>query len=176
MVRTATPEDAEAIARIQIRTWQVAYAHLFPADGLARLPMREERRARSWRERIEAREARTDTVVAGKGERILGFASFGQGQEDDTIGELYAIYVLPEAWGGGIGRRLMVEVLERLGQGGFTEAILWVLEDNPRTRRYYELAGWHVDGGVKDETILDTLVREVRYRIALDGLRSREDP
>jgi len=42
-----------------------------------------------------------------------------------------------------------------------------VLIDNPRARAFYELAGWHADGGVKDEEWLDTLVREVRYRIAL---------
>ena len=27
------------------------------------------------------------------------------------------------------------------------EATLWVLEDNPRARRFYEAAGWEFDGG-----------------------------
>ena len=44
--------------------------------------------------------------------------------------------------------------------------MLWVLDDNPRARRFYELAGWRLDGGVKEDTF-DTLVREVRYRIAV---------
>jgi hypothetical protein len=47
------------------------------------------------------------------------------------------------------------------------EAMLWVLEGNPRTRRFHELAGWRLDGAAKDETVLDMPVREVRYRIAL---------
>jgi hypothetical protein len=42
-----------------------------------------------------------------------------------------------------------------------------VLEDNPRARRFYELAGWSVDGAVKQDEFLETLVREVRYRIEL---------
>ena len=50
-------------------------------------------------------------------------------------------------------------------------AIMWVLEDNPRTRLVYERAGWRLDGGVKEEEILATRVREVRYRIALDASR-----
>jgi RimJ/RimL family protein N-acetyltransferase len=51
--------------------------------------------------------------------------------------------------------------------GGFEEAILWVLEENPRSRTFYELAGWSADGTVKDEEWLGTVVREVRYRIRL---------
>jgi len=77
------------------------------------------------------------------------------------------IYVAPDAWGAGAGQALMGEVLQRLREDGFSEAILWVLEDNPRTRRFYELAGWQPDGGVKEEEWLGTLVREVRYRISL---------
>jgi hypothetical protein len=42
-----------------------------------------------------------------------------------------------------------------------------VLEDNPRTRRFYELAGWHADGAAKEEEWLGTTIREVRYRIDL---------
>jgi RimJ/RimL family protein N-acetyltransferase len=61
----------------------------------------------------------------------------------------------------------MAEVLTRLRGDGFREAILWVIEDNPRSRRYYERAGWHFDGGAKEETILDVAVVQVRYRIAL---------
>ena len=61
----------------------------------------------------------------------------------------------------------MADVLRLLRADGHGEAILWVLEDNPRTRRFYESAGWRADGGVKDEEWLGTVVREVRYRIVL---------
>jgi hypothetical protein len=61
----------------------------------------------------------------------------------------------------------MSETLARLRGEGFPEAILWVLEDNPRTRRFYELAGWRADGGAKEEEWLGTSIREVRYRIDL---------
>ena len=65
----------------------------------------------------------------------------------------------------------MSEVLERLRAAGFGEAILWVLEDNPRTRRFYELGGWSLDGEPKEDTFLETPVRVVRYRIALGPSR-----
>ncbi len=102
---------------------------------------------------------------------MVGFAMGGSARDStegpDVVGELYAIYVLPASSGNGIGRALMDESLDRLRVEGFTEAILWVLEDNPRTRRFYELAGWQLEDAVKDEELLGTLVRELRYRIAL---------
>ena len=69
--------------------------------------------------------------------------------------------------GSGVGRLLMTQVLAGLGYEGFLDAILCVLEDNPRARRFYEHAGWTADGGVKDGEWLEKLVREVRYRITL---------
>jgi ribosomal protein S18 acetylase RimI-like enzyme len=103
---------------------------------------------------------------------VVGFAHLGatldEAGDRDQVGELYAIYVLPESSGRGVGQALMAETLRRLGEDGFAEAVLWVLEDNPRTRRFYESSGWHADGSVKDEEWLGTLVREVRYRISLE--------
>ncbi len=118
---------------------------------------------------------RTHTIVAEESATVVGFAMGGSARDSnegpDVVGELYAIYVLPASSGLGIGQALMDESLDRLLAEGFTEAILWVLEDNPRTRRFYELAGWHLDGGVKEEELLGTLVRELRYRIALRPAR-----
>jgi ribosomal protein S18 acetylase RimI-like enzyme len=101
------------------------------------------------------------------GEDVVGFASHGPSRDEPGIGELFTIYVRPAAWGTGVGRTLMRETLERLRSHGFDEAVLWVLEDNPRTRRFYELAGWRLDGESKEEGWLDLVVREVRYRIDL---------
>jgi ribosomal protein S18 acetylase RimI-like enzyme len=169
-VRDAVPEDAFGIAAVQNRTWQHAYAHVFPAEQLASL--RDDRRGEWWQRLLAEKPVGTHTVVVDGDDGVLGFASFGQALADPSpVGELYSIYVLPEASGRGIGRALMAEAVRRLREGGFAEAILWVLEDNSRTRRFYEAAGWRADGGVKDETLLDTAVREIRYRIALPASR-----
>lgn len=62
----------------------------------------------------------------------------------------------------------MAEAMSRFRSDGFLQAILWVLEDNPRTCLFYMQAGWRFDGGVREAEILATPVREVRYRIALE--------
>lgn len=168
LVRDATPEDAIRIASVRTCTWQTAYAHVFPAEELATLGA-DDATVAWWTRAIADPFPHMQTLVAEVEGDVAGFASLGAAREEegDRVGELFAIYVLPEASGGGLGRALMAETLTRLRAEGFVEAILWVLEDNPRTRSFYELAGWRADGGVKDEEWLGTLVREIRYRIAL---------
>jgi ribosomal protein S18 acetylase RimI-like enzyme len=165
VIRDARPEDAEAIATVHVRTWQGAYAHVFRPDALAALSV--EARARNWQRTLGAPRPRQHVLVAEDDSGVRGFTLGGVAEEDDKLGELYAIYVLPEAWGAGHGRALMAEALERLRREGFREAILWVLEDNPRTRRFYELGGWRLDSEPHEQTFLETPVSVVRYRIAL---------
>jgi RimJ/RimL family protein N-acetyltransferase len=47
------------------------------------------------------------------------------------------------------------------------DAVLWVLDDNPRARRFYEREGWTLDGERKEDEYLGLRVAEVRYRIGL---------
>jgi ribosomal protein S18 acetylase RimI-like enzyme len=161
VIRQATPEDAEAIARVHIRTWQGAYAHVFPPEELAAISL--EVRTRSWRT-ILGRSSRTHVAEAG-GE-IVGFAGAGPSRDEDGdgIGELYAIYVDPDHWGSGAGRELAGWADDALRAEGFTEATLWVLEDNPRARRFYEAGDWRLDGRTRSGTHLGVETREVRYR------------
>ncbi len=98
---------------------------------------------------------------------MIGFASCGASRDATGEGELYAIYVLPEAWGSSAGRALLAAALEAMRTGGFATASLWVLDDNPRARRFYEREGWEHDGGRREEEILDVQISEVRYSITL---------
>ena len=167
MVRDARPEDAHSIARVHTRSWQVAYAHAFPPESLAGISV--EVRTTRWTERLAGSSPPGSAVLVAEEEGVVqGFASVGAArEEDESVGELYAIYVDPDHWGAGLGRALIAEAEKRLGAAGFATAILWVLDDNPQARRFYEAAGWAHDGGSKRETHLGTEVREVRYRKSL---------
>jgi len=164
MVRDARPEDAEAIARVRTRGWQAAYAHVFPKEALAGMPTDAVRDY--WAGHLASPEPRSAIVVAEAAGDVAGFASVGPAR-GESGGELYAIYVDPEHWGEGLGRALIAAAEEQLAEAGFAEAILWVLGENPRARRFYEAAGWEYDGGSKRDTFLDTEVVEVRYRKCL---------
>ena len=161
LVRRAAPADARGIGEVHTRTWQAAYRHVFPAEVLETLDVEE--RVQGWLERIE-----TDMAVwvAETEGAIVGFLAAGPSRDEDGLGEVYAIYVLPEAWGSGAGAALMDAFKDWLADEGYTTAMLWVLADNPRARRFYEREGWHADGQRVD-TIRGIEVEEAHYRLAL---------
>lgn len=139
---------------MHVRTWQAAHAHVFPSERLAELSV--ERRAAQWRE--------WPPLIADVRGTVVGFVSVGLSRDSDASGELFAIYVDPEHWGTGVGRELMDAGERRLSELGHADVILWVLEDNPRARRFYERAGWYHDGTARPIEIFGTEVPEVRYR------------
>jgi L-amino acid N-acyltransferase YncA len=161
-VRRATVADAVAIADVHVRTWQVAYEHVFGSERLAGLDSAA--RAARWRRAIEDGEA---VFVAETDDRVVGFASIGPSRDPAGVGELYAIYALPDSWGSGAGPALMRASVDALRVAGFREAILWVLDDNPRARRFYEREGWELGVARREDDFLGVRVPEAQYRIAL---------
>lgn len=157
VVRDARSDDVEAIARVQVRSWQHAYAHVFAEDDLAGISL--ERRKESAREALSS----PVSLVAERDGEVLGFAFAGPSRDTDDFAELYSIYVEPGAWGTGLGRALILEVERQLREQGFEDAELWVLEDNPRGRHFYEAAGW-TSADVQPITIFGSEVPEIRYR------------
>jgi RimJ/RimL family protein N-acetyltransferase len=171
-VRNAVVADAPRIARVQVRSWQVAYRGQIPQDYLDGLDVGE--RAEMWRGAAERADgAGRGVLVAEDDDRLLGFTSFSQTRDDDEdperVGEIFAIYLDPDAWGTGCGRELMSAALERLTAAGFGEATLWVLDTNARARRFYAAAGFAADGAVKVDDRGQFELREVRYRRLLAG-------
>jgi GNAT superfamily N-acetyltransferase len=142
-LRPATPDDADALERIRIRGWQVAYRHVFPCAELDAMPIDSSR----WREWLTAGfEHGHACVVAEDDGSVVGWATFGFALDpDDRYGELRGLYVDPDRWGRGAGRALLEHAETELARS-WDEALLWTLEDNPRTRRFYEAAGWRFDG------------------------------
>jgi ribosomal protein S18 acetylase RimI-like enzyme len=153
-IRPGTAEDAEGVARVQVETWQAAYAHVLPHKHLQALSV--ERRAEQWRD--------YPPIVLEVDGEVVGFVSVGASRDDDADGELYAIYVYPHHWDTGAGRALMDAGEAELRRLGHRDVVLWVLADNPRARRFYERAGWTTDGATRGIEIFGAEVPEVRYR------------
>lgn len=154
-IRDAEVADAPAIGEVHVASWQAAYAGLMPDDFLARLSA--ESRAASWARRIG--EGVGQVLVAEEDGVIAGFAAFGDGQ-------LFALYLLPEYWGRGLGRALHDRVVEELPGDS---AVLWVLSTNERAKAFYVRQGWVADGASQTETIEDGRVtlEELRFRRSL---------
>ena len=153
-IRDATIADARAIVEVYIRSWQAAYRGLMPDDFLDSLSVED--REQEWRSWLASQPTRQWCLVAEDDGKVLGFVRFGPSRDEEApedAGEVYAIYVLPEAFGTGTGRELFAHANRILRERGFAAATLWVLEANERARRFYEAAGWRLDGAITTERI-----------------------
>ena len=165
-VRAATPDDALGVARVHVRSWQVAYRGHVPQDYLDDLRP-EDRASRYTFDRSGP--TTPTTLIALEEDTICGFVTTGKSRDSDLpeLGELLAMYVDPQYWGQGIGRLLMTAARDRLRRAGAREALLWVLDGNERAKRFYEFDGWRQDGSRRALDIGGVAVETVRYRCAL---------
>jgi ribosomal protein S18 acetylase RimI-like enzyme len=171
IVRDAIVNDAEALAVVHVRTWQEAYRGKVPQEYLDRLDLSQ--RQQGWRQSIQQDRAPAGTLVfEHEGAGVVGFISVSPCRDTDAdpqlVGEIQAVYLLPEYWGRGVGRLLMEAGMRRLADAGYREIILWVLETNGRARRFYEAGGWHADGLTKTDDSRGFPLVEVRYRHTVD--------
>lgn len=166
LLRLATPADAMAVARIQVRSWQGAYRGLMP-DGYLDSLRPEDRAARY--DFATTDPAMPRTVVAEENGTIRGFATTMPSRDPDTAdrGELCALYVDPDDWGCGYGVALVEAARRHLSESGFTSAVLWLLEGNSRADRFYRADGWRPDGTRRSEMMWGITVNDLRYRRAL---------
>lgn len=154
--RDARQTDADSIAESHVAAWRVGYAHLVPATFLNH-PSHLEGRRKGWQQMLmemDDRPALERLIVPEVEGRVVGFAHYGTESEPDLAssrrGELFGFYLGPDYWGTGLADALMERVAADLA-ASFSEAVLWVLKDNPRARRFYERNGWVA--GLGDESV-----------------------
>ncbi|MBN2878202.1 MAG: GNAT family N-acetyltransferase [Clostridia bacterium] len=157
----ATREMAHELAQVHISSWQAAYKGLIPQSFLDSLSI--EKRASRYRFGSELDEGCFFFAVKHES-RIIGLI-FLKGCEDcpiKALGEISAIYLAPDSWSMGYGGQMIAFSQDYLAKLGYKKAVIWVLEDNIRARRFYEKHGFKYDGGRKIIT-LGAEVPEVRY-------------
>ena len=168
-IRSARTEDADDIAGVHVRSWQVAYRGLIDQAVLDGLSIDE--RAVGWRRTLaEPLPTSLGTVVALRDDRIVGWASLGSGRDPDGLadGEVYGIYADPAAWSTGAGHALLEAAEQRIAEAGHNRAYLWVLDGNERADSFYARHGWLEDGAIKIEERPQLTLREHR-RVKLLG-------
>ena len=82
----------------------------------------------------------------------VGFADIGPSRDpvDPSLGELNTIAVDPACWRTGVGRALMSRCLGVLSEDGYSESVVWTLENYPRGAGFYHATGWRPNGRVRD--------------------------
>ena len=149
-----------------MRGWQAAYRDILPGDFLDGLSVAA--REVAWRTVLESDEdGAAPSWLAERNGRPIGFLAAGPPRDEDVqlpAAEVYALYVLPEEWGGGAGGALLAGAVDHWRAVGVTRLVLWVLEANERARAFYEAQGWRPDGASQPLDLGGFVTTEVRYR------------
>jgi GNAT superfamily N-acetyltransferase len=166
LLRPAEPADDAAVARVHVRSWQIAYRGLLPDEYLDGLQPEDRAPHYSFGDRTPCQPLTTVAIERGE---ICGFATTGASRDGDrpNSGELYALYVDPSCWELGVGRALIGGAREHLTREGFAEAHLWVLDGNTRAERFYRRDGWTPDRARRPEELWGVIVHERRFRTVL---------
>ena len=140
MVRRADIRDIPRIAEIIVFGKRVAYRPIFENDyvtfnKLQVVALYEEYKGNP--NTLDGMLLYDDGIVKG----VIN----GQ-PKDDKIIEITDFYVEPFFTGQGIGTFLIKHMIQQAGKEGFQKIILWVIKDNVRARRFYEVNGF-VDSG-----------------------------
>ncbi len=154
-------DDRLAISRIYEESWKFAYKDIIPESYLESIPVG------CWASNIE--KEGMNTLVLIEDGLFIGTSSYCKSRFLDfsDLGEIVSIYFLPQYIGKGYGKLLLDAVIEELGQLGFDEIFLWVLEDNLRARKFYEKASFTPSGNYLNDNIGGKDLREMQYKYIL---------
>ena len=163
LLRLAESADAMAVARVHVRSWQVAYRGLVPDAYLDELRPQD----RAARYDLANRDPlKPQTILAVDGAEILGFATVSPSRDPDLpdYGELCALYAAPEHWGRGVGATLIEAARRKLFEMGLQRTLLWMLVGNQRAARFYQIDGWRADGQRRPALTYSGIIGdEIRY-------------
>jgi GNAT superfamily N-acetyltransferase len=175
-VRPARPDDAAAVARVQVVTWRTAYREVLPVAVLDEWD--EHAAAESWRTAVTAPPTPGHGVlVAVERDEVVGFAAYGPaeltaGESSDPAGpttEIATLLVEPR-WGRrGHGSRLLAAVADLARTTGAARLQVWLPETDDVSARFFESAGWAQQGWLRTLDTGAEPLREVRWHTMLTG-------
>ena len=152
-IRLAVPADAPDMAEVGIRSWEVAYKDIIPAEYI-----RERNATRSKQFKIP--DDNTTKYVIQKDSKIIGIMTIDRSYDDDlddSFYDLQAIYLHPDYYRQGIGSQAMEFAYDIARNLGKTAMTVWLLADNHNAKNFYEKCGFNADGKTKTKDYGKTL-------------------
>ncbi|GAA1082679.1 GNAT family N-acetyltransferase [Nocardiopsis metallicus] len=139
-LRQMTVDDVPAVLELE--------RALFPLDAWSEGMLRDELAETATRHYVVAESTETDPPAgaeagSGAGGSILGYAGL---RFVPPEGDVQTMAVAEPAWGRGIGRALLTELLAQAEARGVTHVFLEVRSDNPRAQDLYTRFGFEAIG------------------------------
>ena len=104
-------EEIKAISKIYIDSWSITY------DGFV-----------------------SDSYLKSLNNQVIGFVA-GCIDDENSEGELYALYVDPALKNTGIGSKLLDKFFEYIKENHMTSVIVWAMSKNKKAISYYKHKG-----------------------------------
>lgn len=156
-VKPFQPDFSVEVSRVYALGWKHAYRGIVPEDYLDRLSLDH------W-------EAYLKTVQQGgfmlmNHTQCVGICTVSKAREEQwkDWGELVSLYLLPDYMGKGFGLQLFSQAIAYLRKQGYHKIYLWVLEENPVARSFYERNGFVPTQERCSVTMDGTELMELRY-------------
>ncbi|WP_258000297.1 GNAT family N-acetyltransferase [Bacillus sp. Marseille-P3661] len=138
-IRKASKEDVKAVARVYVDGWKTTYRGLVPEDYLNGLSYEESEQ--KWLYFLNTENDPFIYIAISDGGNVVGFAA-GKSIDDELYdGELYALYLLKECRGLGVGRQLFSAVAKHFKENCINSVLVWVMEQNKSGLGFYERMG-----------------------------------
>jgi GNAT superfamily N-acetyltransferase len=124
------------------RTVRLAALEESPDAFTATAAEEAERDEQFWRERM----TRAHRLLAERGEHPQGTVSLGPYAPDPSAGEVFGLYVFPEARRTGVSWALVEAATALATQDGYRQLYYWVGTDNPRAIGFANNFGFRLTG------------------------------
>ena len=165
-MRAAGPGDGRAIGALATRAWRAAYARVLAPDVLDSMDPIEQ--AADWRTYLSDLPATDRVWVIGAPGEVWGFARTGPCPDADApagAGEVHGLYLEPARIGTGLGRELFAHAAADL-EIRHEVVCVWHFAANDGAGRFYERAGFALDGASRPSSFGVVEVRRSRRRAA----------
>lgn len=176
-IRPATPADVDGIRAEARAAWHAAHAPIVGVDAVEAF-LADYYDAASVRSHVADDDAVLDVAVdagersdfdqgdgpgggGGPDERVVGHVLASPHGDDGASFALSQIYVVPDRWGEGIGRRLLERVERKVRRRGGERISLGVMAENDRAVCFYEAAGYR-----RTDTFYDDRIDTSGYKYA----------
>ncbi|MBM7170718.1 GNAT family N-acetyltransferase [Streptomyces sp. G44] len=144
-IRTALPEDEDALARLDRATWSTLHA-VQPCPEPPHEPF------------FSDRFGPHDHLVAELDGRLVGYVKLGFPTPlivNAHVRQIQGLAVAEDVRGTGIGRRLLRAAVDEARGQGAVRVTLRVLGHNTPARKLYEAEGFVIEGVLPGEFLLD---------------------
>lgn len=138
-IKKATEFDIKAIANVYVNGWRTTYQGLVPEDYLDGLSYEDAEQ--KWLHFLDNDDEPFIYIVMNDKGTVIGFAAGKSIDDKNFEGELYALYLLNECRGLGLGTQLVSAIAKHFKEEGITSMLVWVMKQNKSAVGFYERMG-----------------------------------